>query len=245
VENPVEPGLNQPAAARSPKLRRALGLLWEAAQYAEETSEDRWQFSVEIEELRRLELSDNDLRYLIRGRFVDHAREISRSTHNARTYRSIGGLRFTKTSCFILAEAGRGIAADQSTEPCIVTSIGSLTTRAPAPYAADQDSAEAVPLWDDRRRTLFLKGQVVKRFRCVAVNQQTILSAFQEEGWPMRIDDPLSPSSSLVSKQRLGDTIKWLNRKQANRLLRFRGDGSGQGVVWESVTEPMFCCASA
>jgi hypothetical protein len=245
VENSVEPDPSQPAAARSPKLRRALSVLWDAAQYAEETSEDRWQFAVAIEELRRLELSDNDLRYLIRRRYVDHAREISRRAHSARRYHSTGALHFTKSSCFVLAEAGKGIAYDQSVQTCDVASIPSEMIHAPAQCAMSQDRAETVPLWDERRRTLFLKGQVVKRFRWVAANQQTILSAFQEEGWPARIDDPLSPSPSLVSKQRLSDTIKWLNRKQANRLLRFRGDGSGQGVLWESVTEPMLCHASA
>ena len=34
-------------------------------------------------------------------------------------------------------------------------------------------------------------------------------------------------------KRRLSDTIKCLNRKQANSLIHFRGDGTGEGIVWE------------
>jgi hypothetical protein len=34
---------------------------------------------------------------------------------------------------------------------------------------------------------------VVKEFKLPAPNQETILTAFQEEGWPPRIDDPLPP----------------------------------------------------
>ena len=62
-----------------------------------------------------------------------------------------------------------------------------------------------------------------------------MLSAFQEEAWPMRIDDPLGPSPSVDTKRRLADTIKCLNRRQENQIVHFRGDGSGEGVVWESL----------
>ena len=36
-------------------------------------------------------------------------------------------------------------------------------------------------------------------------------------------------------KRRLNDTIKCLNRGQVYRLLHFRGDGTGEGVLWEVV----------
>jgi len=222
------------AVVRSPKLRRALELLLESVEYADETTDRRWDFAVEIEQLRRLKLSDNDLRYLLRGRYVEHANEITRRTHNTRKYRQAGDLHFSTRSCFILTESGVAIASDFPDE-----------SNGPAPrYTRSLQTAPGLqrdmtdlPFWDDQRRTLFLKDRVVKRFRWFAANQQLILSVFQEEGWPVRIDDPLAPSESLVGKQRLSDTIKCLNQKQENRLLRFRGDGSGQGVLWESVTE--------
>ena len=62
-----------------------------------------------------------------------------------------------------------------------------------------------------------------------------ILAAFEEEGWPSRIDDPLPPQPEQDSKRRLSDTIKCLNRKQASPLIHFRGDGTGEGVVWDTI----------
>ena len=59
--------------------------------------------------------------------------------------------------------------------------------------------------------------------------------AFEEEGWPAKIDDPLAPQSQQDPKRRLHDTIKCLNRNQKNELLHFRGDGTGEGILWELV----------
>ena len=75
----------------------------------------------------------------------------------------------------------------------------------------------------------------MKRFKWTAANQETILVAFEEEGWPARIDDPLPQQPEQDPKRRLSDTIKCLNRKQTNELIRFRGDGTGEGVTWELI----------
>ncbi len=75
----------------------------------------------------------------------------------------------------------------------------------------------------------------MKQFKVPAANQERILAAFEEEGWPIRIDDPLPPNSEQDSKRRLHDTINSLNRNQKQNLIRFVGDGSGQGVRWELV----------
>jgi len=74
---------------------------------------------------------------------------------------------------------------------------------------------------------------VVKQFKVPAPNQEVILASFEEEGWPPRIDDPLPPQADQDSKRRLHDTIITLNRHQKNRLIRFSGDGSGEGVRWD------------
>jgi hypothetical protein len=92
-----------------------------------------------------------------------------------------------------------------------------------------------VPRWDAECRELRWGAALVKRFREPALNQELILAVFEEEGWPARIDDPLPNDPGCDPKQRLHDTIKRLNRHQANRLLRFRGDGSGSGVLWEAL----------
>ena len=81
-------------------------------------------------------------------------------------------------------------------------------------------------------------GTSCGRDRCQAVqgagtNQERILAAFEEEGWPVHIDDPLPPHPEQDSKRRLHDTINSLNRNQKKRLIQFLGNGNGQGIRWE------------
>jgi hypothetical protein len=75
----------------------------------------------------------------------------------------------------------------------------------------------------------------VKQYRVPSPNQEKVLAAFQEEGWPPHIDDPLPPVADESPKDHLRDTIRSLNSSQKNRVLRFRGDGTGQGILWELV----------
>ncbi len=90
------------------------------------------------------------------------------------------------------------------------------------------------PYYDSERRELWWGGKLVKRFSQQAANQHLILCAFQEQGWPPRIDDPLSPRGHGTDpKRRLNGAIYRLNLNQLNRLIRFRGDGTGEGILWE------------
>ena len=90
-----------------------------------------------------------------------------------------------------------------------------------------------VPKWDSSRHELRLGHALVKVFKLPSRNQEAILLAFEEESWPPRIDDPLSPQGDIDPKRRLHDTIKSLNRHQKNYLVRFIGDGTGEGIRWE------------
>lgn len=96
----------------------------------------------------------------------------------------------------------------------------------------DQEVGPARPRWDRAGRVLIFCGQVIKRFSWPARNQELILSAFEEMGWPERIDDPLPVTDGVSQKDRLHDTIKCLNRKRLIKSIRFAGDGTGQGVCW-------------
>ncbi len=102
-------------------------------------------------------------------------------------------------------------------------------------HAAHKNSNN-VPHYNSKTRTLTINGKVARKFRWAASNQEKILMAFQEEGWPTRIDDPLPSDSEICPKRRLHDTIKCLNHGQRCKgtwFVRFRGDGTGQGVLWE------------
>lgn len=128
-------------------------------------------------------------------------------------------------TCFILTRAGILRARTDAADPTTF-------------HLCDGDSLKLAddrltPRWDRQARVLRVGGQIVKRFKQPSPNQEGVLMAFEEEGWPVRIDDPLTPTSGIAPKVRLHDTIKWLNRHQENRLVHFSGDGNGQGVRWE------------
>ena len=87
------------------------------------------------------------------------------------------------------------------------------------------------PTWDPDGRRLLWGGRVLKVYHHSAAEQQLILAAFEEQGWPNRIDDPLSPKFLLDSVERLHNTIRSLNDRLEG--IRFHCDGSGTGIRWE------------
>ena len=96
-------------------------------------------------------------------------------------------------------------------------------------------STRVGPQWNGRE--LVINGKIVKRFRNPGPNQSMVLDHFQLEGWPQRIDNPLSATGTIDAQSRLADTIKSLNRCQKNCLIRFHGDGTGNGVSWRFCPE--------
>jgi hypothetical protein len=92
---------------------------------------------------------------------------------------------------------------------------------------------QAGPHWEKYLRQLLWGLRLIKQYRQPAESQEAILAAFEELGWPFRMDDPLPPKSEQDGRQRLHDTIKRLNRYQLHEALRFHGDGTGKGIYWE------------
>lgn len=216
-------------------LRRfhdAVELLLQASRYARLIGVDRWEFAVNISCLNDTGLSENDLRLLVRLGDFEHAFEITSSTDTVRRFQHVGSTFFTDRTCFVLSAHGElRFSEDMAlAEPDAIT----------APHMSLKLSThfcpERTPSWDSDYRVLTFDGKVVKEFRWLAANQEAVLNAFQEEHWPKRILDPLCPQVCQVTKRRLGDTIKYLNRGHVNKLIRFRGDGTGEGVCWEAVS---------
>jgi hypothetical protein len=222
-----ESGFKEMRAIPVEKFRRAFVSLLEGAAYARHTNGNSWEYAVEISRLRQYGLCENDLRFLVRLHLVDHATETTCLGHSGRRFEPTGDLFFTDRTCFVLTPT----AIDRATS-LLKFAAGRATFDM---TSALPNHAECMPSWDTDRHLLSFGGQIVKHFKWQAANQEKILSAFQEEGWPSRIDDPLAPMPDLDIKRRLSDTIKCLNRKQANKLLHFHGDGSGQGVIWKAV----------
>jgi hypothetical protein len=213
------------------KLRAAFAVLLEAFDYAVDTRSDYWEFAVSIGHFHELGLNETDLRWFVRKMYVHHAREVTVQGVNGREFRPTGDLTFCKRTCFVLTDSGVSMARlllEKATED---------TQCDPLSASKESRFGTLVPVWNANTRELRIDGKVVKRFKWYAMNQEIVLSSFQEEGWPLRIDDPLPPQPEQDSKRRLSDTIKCLNRKQINELIHFRGDGTGEGVVWERIVE--------
>ncbi len=247
----------------APEMRAGLGQMARAVEYARELECDVWDFAVEIDRLFALGLTTSDLRWLIKRGFVRHARESTAKQDSVRRFDSPDmNLAFASNTCFVITN--EGVEAIQGNVNVKSHRLGQddyhnreLEVRAgkrisaasdfdeeSAPILADRadfgtpDRATNVPNWDHDARTLQVGEYTIKRFRVPSPNQESVLNAFQEEGWPHSIDDPLSPVPDQQPKRRLRDTIKCLNLNQAVRRIRFRGDGTGQRVLWELLDEP-------
>ncbi len=89
--------------------------------------------------------------------------------------------------------------------------------------------APPLPHWDSVRRELVVDGVAVARFtKHPAVNQTAVLAAFEAAGWPEGIEN-------VGRKGELNQTLKDLNRKIRPQWIKFRGNGTGEGVLWERV----------
>lgn len=232
------------APAHHPReIERALDRLLKAHQYATETGHNVWEFAVTISELRRDGVSENDLRWLICRDYVEHAKETTRGS-GERTFDRLVNLRLSKRTAFVITASGviyrRTLA--EGVEPwqqnVVPTRIFADVAFESAPstvalVARRVMRSEIRPQWDRDRRELRLAGDLVKVFKLPSPMQEAILMAFEEEHWPPRIDDPLPSHPDMLPKRRLHDTIKSLNRNQKNALIRFMGDGTGEGVRWE------------
>ena len=94
-------------------------------------------------------------------------------------------------------------------------------------------SSGRIPMWAKERNTLLLDGEVIKVVNRPnqAINQIMILDAFQEEGWPTRIFDPLAPRPNDVDSRQLGEAVRSLNKSL--QRITFRRDSTGEGICWE------------
>jgi len=213
--------------------RAGLAILLEACEYAMELQRCAWDFAVEGDELRRAGLSSSDIRWLICNGLVDHAHERRSVEDDQRAFQSNGRLTFRRNSCFVLTEAGAVVAREVLSQSA--QEVGPV--RHERGYSRPS-IRRLLPTWDPDLQQLRLGDTLVKEFKVPAANQEQVLAVFEEEGWPVHIDDPLPPRLDQDPKQRLHTTINALNRNQKNQLIRFRGDGRGQGVRWELIGLP-------
>jgi hypothetical protein len=212
----------------SPAVLSALTHLQRAREYADDTQDDCWRFAVEWRVLKLKGLEATDVRWLLARQLIEAKRELSVSGSIDRQFMPDDVQRLTNDTAFILSDLG--ITFCQATLDHLQAS---LPDRAPSvPTVSPAEVRHDKPRWNADRNELTFRGQLVKLFRRPALNQQLILSAFEEEAWPEFIHDPLPHSPSIDPHERLQSTIKSLNRHQVHCLIRFRGNG-GTTVFWD------------
>jgi hypothetical protein len=243
----------------TPEVRRGMEQLLRALDYARDLRCPAWDFAVEIERLLALGLTTSALRWLVKLGYLSHAREITAPQDTDRRFEPADqNLAFAKNTCFVLTELGGEFLAqvDFQADAAILKLPGVIDGNFTDPPADSEIAlpsreivtrqlrAVIVPSWDRDTRMLFVNGDLVKRFRVPSPNQEAVLDAFQEEGWPVAIDDPLPYAAEQLPKIRLRDTIKCLNANHARQLIRFRGNGTGQRVLWEPGPEAVLSAES-
>lgn len=215
----------------APELALAAGLaaaplreLWRASRYATNAGRPVEEFAIGVARLLFLGLSECDVRWLWCKGFVQQAAATTRKIARRAAF---GGplLELAPQSAFVLTPHG-------------IELLEQLLARSDSQAEGNSAAGRQVPwgqtpCWDPQLRELSVDQILIKRFCVPAENQELILAAFQEEAWPLRIDDPLPPVPEITAKRRLHSTIQCLNRNQRTHLLHFRGDGNGCGVRWE------------
>jgi hypothetical protein len=222
----ASPGFDRQAASpqesTQQRQRELLRRLQSAYLMAVQMKRDPWDFAIEISQFAMTDT--NDLRSFIYQGLVEHRSETTRIGSPRRTFQSESDVMLSNRSCFVITPHGiRTLVRWMSLQKSAESQAGSIAAR----------NAEQTPVWDARTRELRLGGKVVKLFRWPAQNQEAVLNAFQAQGWPARIADPLPLDPKVCAKRRLHDTIKCLNRRRTEKLIKFRGDGTGRGVKLE------------
>ncbi len=225
----------------SDMLKKGLSLLLRGYEYTRDLGSGSWEFAVEYDVACQAGLFEIDLRWLMARGYVESG-PINALSNGQRHLRDQNSRLDTKNARFVLTEEGAAFALEivsQPSQPLVREPLlnGNAVQSAERFKVGPAESkpGKPKPSWDRDRKELRCGEWVIKQFRWAAVNQETILMAFEEENWPARIDDPLPQKLEQDPRCRLHDTIKCLNRNHKKRLLHFSGDGTGEGVLWSFV----------
>ena len=227
----------------TPRIAAGLQLLLQSRHLARDAERDIWEFAVEKDILYAAGTSYSDLRWMICQGIIQHAYEIKEDVGSSRQFSKDAELAFNDRSCFVLTTEGeefaqRSVHQDAGSNGVPIARNG--RTRA-EPINGSRilppKPRVLLPTWDGPRHQLRVGSTIVKEYKLPSPNQETILAALEEEGWPPCVDDPLPVHPDLDPKRRLHDTIKSLNRNQRTRKIRFMGDGTGEGVRWEWINQ--------
>ena len=129
---------------------------------------------------------------------------------------------------------------DQRLDRVVLTEGGAEVARGrsdpgqglPAPHVAGE---LIVPFYDVDQRILWYAGRLVKRLRQQADVQEIVLRAFQRQGWPRALKNPLPKGSMIPMDARLHAVVRGLMNAQKEARIRFFRNGTGCMICWEAV----------
>lgn len=105
----------------------------------------------------------------------------------------------------------------------------------PSGSAAPATDRLDVPSWDSASRELRFGGQTIRQVRVMRKpsNVQRLLDAFQAQGWPPRIDNPLPGTD----ENQLNQALRQLKRNLSG--ITFRSQQGGKAVCWSAKQIPV------
>jgi hypothetical protein len=225
----------RPSAKRRPQAsvpgrqHKALELLWEAYAEALAHQLEPWEFAVSFESLRLSGLAESDLRAWLCERLVEHRQESFPEEGRGRCFHPIATLAIPENTCVVLTEAGiqhvqaLGLAGRPAGSFRTARTLGN----------GNAALVRLKPHYDSETRQLWLGDHLVKQLKQTAEHQHVVLLAFEEDGWPEWIDDPLTQKPGQDPQQHLHEVVGNLNRYQNLPGVHFRCGGNGTRVRWE------------
>jgi len=187
----------------APRMKAAFVALLEAIEYSQDLGADVWEFAIEIDSLRNLKLADGDLRWMVARGLAEHVVEITPTEDATRKFRRCERALFGKRSCFVLTPSGEALARELRGDCETDADRGELLSVWQSARDRDPPLRSRAPDWDRDRHELRIASIVVKRFTIPSVDEESVLTAFEEQGWPARIDDPLPRCDGSAQTTRL------------------------------------------
>jgi hypothetical protein len=211
----------------APRIRLFLQTLREALEYSLDLKTSRWEFAVEWQALRRFGVTPSDLRWLAARGMIESGLEVTKLSSPERSFQSCQQLVISKRTCFVLTDAGEELLASG------LLADGSRLVDAdwPANESSAEDAAAVLrPHWDHDRLELRLGSTVLRQFKLPSADEERVLAAFEERGWPRRIGSPLPAGGDF---RRLVECVAALNWRLRRPLLHFGCNEQGHEVTWE------------
>jgi len=223
-----------PVSFPADQVHAGLAELLKARECSLDTKSDLWEFSISLQTLRGLGLSETYLRWLVRRGYIEHRFDLTAVDDEKPRFRSTSLVRFLQVSCFVMTSAGEDYARP------ICRTFGQLAhSNSPVHKAARfgiKDDSES-PYWNANSRQLKFRGRIALQVHRPAPNLRAVLDALEAGNWAAVTHVTLPADGDSNSKSRLHNAINALNRLQRVPMIHFAGDGSGMGVEWHPVLQ--------